>query len=133
MERKVTMRQKLASKVLGWVWISSLGLALGLVVLSPGAHAQEEETVSLAEARGGLLYRTATAGRFVPAPVLDTEVHLEITGLIVRGSVRQTFRNASDRWLEGIYVFPLPEDAAVDSLHLVIGERVIEGGQPAIE
>lgn len=115
------MRQRLAATVRSWLWI------LILVALSPEGHAQEEATVSLAEARGGLLYRTAAAGRFVPAPVLDTEVHLEISGLIVRGSVRQLFRNDSDRWLEGIYVFLLPEDAAVDSLHLVIGERVIEG------
>src|SRR3546814_1464920 len=36
-------------------------------------------------------------------------------------------RNDSPDWLEGRYLLPLPEDAAVDALKLRIGERVIEG------
>src|SRR3546814_8149640 len=41
--------------------------------------------------------------------------------------LRQWCHNPSDRWLEGIYVFPLPERSAVDRLTLRIGERVVEG------
>ncbi len=37
------------------------------------------------------------------------------------------FKNASEDWVEGIYVFPLPERAAVDHLRMKVGERVIEG------
>src|SRR3546814_9083270 len=39
----------------------------------------------------------------------------------------QRYRNDSPDWLEGRYLLPLPEDAAVDALKLRIGERVIEG------
>ena len=61
------------------------------------------------------------------APKVDIDVAMEITGMINRVSVIQTFSNTTDNWQEGIYVFPLPEDAAVDHMRLQIGERVIEG------
>jgi Ca-activated chloride channel family protein len=79
---------------------------------------------------GALLFRTNQAGRFTPAPVLKTDVQIAITGTIARATVRQEFTNPSTRkgdWLEGIYVFPLPETAAVDHLRMKVGERIIEG------
>ena len=36
-------------------------------------------------------------------------------------------REPDAEWREGVYVFPLPEQAAVDHLHLEVGERVIDG------
>ncbi|HRB17442.1 MAG TPA: marine proteobacterial sortase target protein [Nitrospira sp.] len=79
---------------------------------------------------GTLMFRTDQAGRFTPAPVLKTDVHIAITGTIARATVRQEFTNPSKKkgdWLEGVYVFPLPETAAVDHLRIKIGERIIEG------
>ncbi|MBS0171899.1 MAG: marine proteobacterial sortase target protein [Nitrospira sp.] len=79
---------------------------------------------------GALLFRTDPTGRYTPAPILHTDVQIAVTGTIVRATVRQEFTNPSTRkgdWLEGIYVFPLPETAAVDHLRMKVGERVIEG------
>ncbi|MBA5862202.1 MAG: marine proteobacterial sortase target protein [Nitrospira sp. CR1.1] len=79
---------------------------------------------------GTLLFRTNQAGRFSPAPILKTDVQIAVTGTIARATVRQEFTNPSTRkgdWLEGIYVFPLPETAAVDHLRMKVGERTIEG------
>ena len=76
---------------------------------------------------GSLLLRTEQENFFIPAPVLKTDVELKVTGFIVRGNVRQRFHNPSTEWAEGIYVFPLPEEAAVDHLRIRIGERIIEG------
>src|SRR3546814_19442502 len=59
--------------------------------------------------------------------LLKTEVDIAVSGMVARATVRQVFHNPSDRWLEGIYVFPLPERSAVDRLTLRIGERVVEG------
>ena len=61
------------------------------------------------------------------APTLDTDVHIQITGMTARATVRQKFHNNSANWQEGIYVFPLPENAAVDQLRMHIGDRIIEG------
>ncbi|MEM7540424.1 MAG: marine proteobacterial sortase target protein [Pseudomonadota bacterium] len=61
------------------------------------------------------------------APRVDTEVSMRITGMIARVAVRQSFTNPTSVWTNGVYVFPLPEDAAVDHLKMSIGEREIEG------
>jgi len=39
----------------------------------------------------------------------------------------QTFSNTGSDWVEGLYVFPLSADAAVDELLMTVGERTIRG------
>ncbi|MEM9175215.1 MAG: marine proteobacterial sortase target protein [Myxococcota bacterium] len=74
---------------------------------------------------GGLLIETEAGLR--EAPLLETDVEIEIAGLIVRTRVTQRFTNPTTDWVEGVYVFPLPEDAAVDALTMRIGDRSIAG------
>ena len=76
---------------------------------------------------GTLFWRSAEQNTPVPAPTLETEVNIVVTGIVARASVRQSFTNPSQAWAEGIYVFPLPEDAAVDRLRMKIGDRLVEG------
>ncbi len=76
---------------------------------------------------GALLLQSGEDGGFVEAPRLNTDAVINVNGTIARVVVTQRFENPSDRWLEGIYVFPLPEQSAVDALHMEIGSRVIEG------
>ncbi len=77
--------------------------------------------------QGSLWLREDSAVHYEPAPTLDTDVHMDITGMLARVHVRQRFTNPGQSWAEGIYVFPLPEHSAVDHMRLRIGERVIEG------
>ncbi len=79
--------------------------------------------------QGTLLFKTSInfTHDYTLAPSLDTDVHIQITGMIARATVKQTFHNNSADWQEGIYVFPLPENAAVDHLRMHIGDRIIEG------
>jgi len=64
---------------------------------------------------------------FREAPGVSTEVAIEVTGIIARTHVRQRFTNPTAEWIEGVYVFPLPEHSAVDRLEMQIGERTIVG------
>ncbi|HZF15959.1 MAG TPA: marine proteobacterial sortase target protein [Steroidobacteraceae bacterium] len=75
---------------------------------------------------GTLLFKSSSGADNFAAPILRTEVEIEVSGLVARAKVRQTFRNPCDDWYEGVYVFPLPEHAAVDHLKLRIGDRVVE-------
>ncbi len=75
---------------------------------------------------GTLLFKTQKPGRFVPAPVVTTEVDIQVGGMVARVKLRQQFYNPTDSWLEGVYAFPLPENASVDSMRLIIGDQVIE-------
>jgi Ca-activated chloride channel family protein len=77
--------------------------------------------------QGSLFYRAAHDGQYRAAPLLATDVNMRITGFINRTHLTQSFQNGSDEWVEGIYVFPLPENAAVDHMRIRIGARVIEG------
>jgi len=71
---------------------------------------------------------TASArSAFILSDNLQTDVKISVTGMIARTTVTQTFTNPSNEWVNGLYVFPLPENAAVDHLMIQIDERKIEG------
>ena len=76
---------------------------------------------------GTLMLRTSLPGRFLPAPRIATDVKVVISGNVARTRVTQRFTNPAEGWAEGIYVFPLPDTAAVDTLKMQIGDRFIEG------
>jgi len=76
---------------------------------------------------GSLLFKTDRPGRYLKAPMVSTDVKMDIAGPVIRTTLSQTFQNTSDQWVEGVYVFPLPENAAVDRLRIVVGGRLIEG------
>ncbi len=98
---------------------SSILMALLTLLLAPQAQAAETSPgLGLYDSRGEL------AGY---APRLGTEVSITVTGMLARVTVRQRFSNPGENWLEGIYVFPLPEDAAVDRLRMSYDGRLVEG------
>jgi Ca-activated chloride channel family protein len=65
--------------------------------------------------------------RYVEAPLVATDVDLVVSGPTARARVSQIFHNPTDGWVEAVYVYPLPEGGAVDTLKMVIGERIIVG------
>ncbi len=96
--------------------------------IGAAAVAQEKPLLTLKLVRNGvLLLKTNTEGVFVPAPAVETNVALQVRGLVLRGEVTQRFRNSESTCAEALYAFPLPETAAVDRLRMTIGDRVIEG------
>jgi Ca-activated chloride channel family protein len=70
---------------------------------------------------GQLLWKSARG--LIPLPVVDISVNLEVTGVMARGSLTQTFSNPTDELIEAVYLFPLPERAAVDTMEMRIGDR----------
>jgi len=102
-------------------------LLTGACCLTP-LHASPSNTLRPQDAtQGSLWLRDDSGAAYQPVPTLKTDVDMDITGLLARVHVRQTFNNPGDTWAEGIYVFPLPENAAVDHLRMHVGERIIEG------
>ncbi len=110
--------------------VATYFLLLALMVRGAAGETRFElgPPMRLADAeQGSLLLRTERAGVFLPAPVLETEVRIRAAGLLARATVTQRFHNPTDEWLEGVYVFPLPDGAAVDGLRMIVGERIVEG------
>ena len=80
---------------------------------------------------GGLYVQTNDSKNQSPKnqafTLTNTDVKGKISGNISRVEVTQTFQNPYDKPLEAIYVFPLPDQAAVDDMEIMIGDRVIKG------
>ena len=104
-------------------------LLMAIAAASPNAFAKSElgpEVRPGQVGEGTLLLRGDDGAPYRAALVQKTDVEIDVSGLIARATVRQAFENSSDIFMEGIYVFPLPQGAAVDSLRLMVGDRVIE-------
>lgn len=68
-----------------------------------------------------------TAGEALRLPLEHTDVEIEVSGFVARAKVRQRYTNPFDKPIEAVYVFPLPNKAAVDGMTMTIGEKVIRG------
>lgn len=74
---------------------------------------------------GGLYVQTGE--QQLVFPLKHTEVQAKIAGNVSRVEVTQTFENPFSEPLEAVYVFPLPDEAAVDDMEIKIGTRIIKG------
>lgn len=104
---------------LGILLFILLGLLPGLVQAEPAGLPDD--------IGAGSFFLRPEQGPMKPALRLNSEVHFDIGGLVARTRIKQHFRNDSADWMEGVYVFPLPDNAAVDRLRIHVGERIIEG------
>lgn len=87
---------------------------------SPGSGAM------LASFPGDIDPQTGVA-REIPLPLQHTAVQAKIDGYLSSVNVRQQFANPFDEKIEAVYLFPLPEKAAVSEFLMIIGERKIRG------
>ncbi len=110
-----------------WRWLAP-GMLLCLIVpgLAGAVSDTQYDDLSPSQMQSGTLLMRMQAGYRI-ATRMNTDIDLKVSGLIARVSVRQKFVNDGPEWVEGVYVFPLPDDAAVDRLRMKIGERFIEG------
>jgi Ca-activated chloride channel homolog len=96
--------------------------------LTPAAagRAMAGVVASLGDTRmGSLLLREGE--HYVEAPRVATDIDITISGPTSRARVTQIFDNPTNEWVEAIYVNPLPDSGAVDTLKMVIGERIVIG------
>ncbi|MEG4281963.1 VIT domain-containing protein [Microcoleus sp. A006_D1] len=75
---------------------------------------------------GGLFVKTQNTAREQVFALKRTEVKAKIAGNISRVEVVQKFENPFPESLEAVYVFPLPDEAAVDDMEITIGDRTIK-------
>lgn len=105
--------------------LSFLLFSLAMICLAPIASARQAEAAD--EITSGALILRTRDGATPAAIQLGTDMQVTVTGQTARVKVVQAFRNTSQAWVEATYLYPLPEDGAVDSLKMVIGQRVIIG------
>jgi Ca-activated chloride channel homolog len=123
---------RIAAAIASLVLVNLVAIAAFLAA-SPRAHAEAPAPgnvpafVTPADMRSGALLLRGENDRYVEAPLVGTDVDLAISGPTARARVTQIFHNPTDGWVEAVYIYPMPEGAAVDTLKMVVGERVIVG------
>jgi Ca-activated chloride channel family protein len=60
-------------------------------------------------------------------PLKHTDVKAEISGFLSRVVVTQEFENPFPEKIEAVYTFPLPQNAAVDDMTMIVGDRTVRG------
>lgn len=65
--------------------------------------------------------RAGTSAQLHKLALTEQKVHVAISGRIARTEIEQTFYNEAGEVLEGTYRFPLPADASISGLSLLVG------------
>jgi Ca-activated chloride channel family protein len=76
---------------------------------------------------GAMLAKLPKQDKKIPLPLKHTDVKGQISGYIATVDVTQKFHNPYDEKIEAVYVFPLPQNAAVNEFIMIIGKRKIRG------
>ena len=105
-------------------------LALGILTIPVALALYSPATVVSAqtgETSGALTVVDAQGRAQSMCPLKHTDVKADISGFISRVTVTQQFENPFKDKIEAVYTFPLPQNAAVDDMTMLIGERTIKG------
>ncbi len=78
-----------------------------------------------AQAEGLLVARDPEGAERGSFPLERTAIEGDVAGDVLSVSVSQRFRNTFSQRIEAVYVFPLPDTAAVDAMEMRIGSRVV--------
>src|ERR1051325_7959746 len=120
MKRRLLLAPALALPVL-----SLLAFTFYCTFGSPAASAAVKSDEKITQ--GSLRVLDPTGKRAVECPLKHTDVRAEVSGFISRVTVTQEFENPFDDKIEAVYVFPLPQGAAVDDMTMYVGGRTIKG------
>ena len=99
----------------------TLPFVVAFYLQTPTASAQT------GDAPGALTAVDATGKRKAACPLKHTDVKAEISGFISRVVVTQEFENPFKEKIEAVYTFPLPQNAAVDDMTMIVGQRTVRG------
>ena len=91
------------------------------------AETQAVPTDEDAPGCGAMLAKLPKKDKEIPLPLKHTDVKGQISGYIATVDVTQQFHNPYEEKIEAVYVFPLPQNAAINEFIMVIGERRIRG------
>jgi len=102
----------------------------GYITLAQVAKTRGAGFVASASTRatqGALQIVDPEKGIVADCPLKHTGVKAEISGFISRVIVTQEFENPLKEKIEAVYVFPLPQNAAVDDMTMRVGDRTVRG------
>ncbi len=106
----------------------SLGGMLFLFMAYPDRLGAGGDVAAQDKATSGSLQVVDPNGKPKAAcPLKHTDVKAEISGFLSRVIVTQEFENPFNEKIEAVYTFPLPQNAAVDDMTMIVGDRTVRG------
>src|SRR6185295_9368472 len=117
------MLRELLPKSLLFLILSVLALTVIIVLYMPATTVSAQT----GETSGALTVVDATGKAKSTCPLKHTDVKAEISGFISRVVVTQQFQNPFKEKIEAVYTFPLPQNAAIDDMTMIVGERTVRG------
>ena len=128
------MHRKLFFKLISVLSIS-LAAVFTLTILinqpvaaeNPDQPAQESDTAQQPDRQGSLQVLDPSGKPKAHCPLKHTDVKAEISGFLARVVVTQEFTNPFKEKIEAVYTFPLPQNAAVDDMTMLVGDRTVRG------
>jgi len=107
-------------KQLGWIWGAAAAVA---ALMAPEAQAQ-----------GLIIPRPVRPVPNVqPLTVKSQKVTVKVDSGAVKVDVEQVFHNPNSVAMEGTYLFPLPESAAISNFRLQIGNEPVDGKMLSVD
>src|SRR6202165_386716 len=117
------MRRKFFLKSLSVIAVSAAAI-MGLASLrSSGGVVEAQNGVT----QGQLQVLDPNGKPRTVCPLKHTSARAEISGFPSRVVFTQEFENPFDEKIEAVYTFPLPQDAAVDDMTMIVGDRTVRG------
>lgn len=107
--------------------ISLALIALAALASAPAAHADGFIVIPMPPPPERSRPRPPGLVRGFPLAVENHDVKVTIDGQVATTEVDQVFRNPTDQRLEGLYMFPLPPDAALDQFSMWIDGKEMQG------
>jgi Ca-activated chloride channel family protein len=98
---------------------------LALLILSTSVTSVRADSGAPTPGSLQIVGKDGTVAAF--CPLKHTDVQAEVSGAIARVTVTQEFLNTSEDKIEAVYVFPLPQNSAVDEMTMQVGDRNIRG------
>ncbi len=92
----------------------------------PGIAMQRESTLIDSNRTLSPYFMIKTEGELENFPLLSTIAEVKISGVIADVTVKQSYKNNGKKTIEAIYVFPASTKAAVYSMEMKIGDRILK-------
>ena len=100
---------------------------LSIIGLSVSRNSARIASAQSGETQGSLQIIDSNGKPRAVCPLKHTDVKAEISGFLARVVVTQEFENPFKEKIEAVYTFPLPQNAAVDDMTMLVGDRTVRG------
>ena len=117
------MKREFLLKAILLVTVFNVVVLFAGVLLASKATAAAQDEV----APGSLTVIDSNGKEKSICPLKHTDVKAEISGFMSRVVVTQEFENPFKEKIEAVYTFPLPQNAAVDDMTMIVGTRTVRG------